>query len=187
MSNKEWIKAGCVLGGLIGVGLLVHWLLKEESEINDEQIMDAEPDTKPSQHRVNTPPEKHSDDQVEKPTTSSSTPNRAFDVPPEEAPKKEEPVAPPEKQPEVQVQEASTLPAPIADEFPLRLGSSGERVERLQVWLMRNYGVFGKINATYDAQTARLVSKYLKLNEVDKSTYQRYKMGKHVTEQVIIR
>ena len=76
---------------------------------------------------------------------------------------------------------------PIADEFPLRLGSTGRRVERLQVWLMRNYGWTGLVSDVFDLKTQVLLKKYLKRTELDRDTYQRMKMDKPVREQVAIR
>lgn len=84
----------------------------------------------------------------------------------------------------VEVKENKT---PIADEFPLRLGSKGERVERLQVWLMRNYGWTGKITGEFDEKTEGLLKKFLKRTELDEATYFKMKMEKPVYEQIIMR
>ena len=79
------------------------------------------------------------------------------------------------------------MPPPNQDEFPLRLGSKGKRVERLQVWLMRNYGWTGKISGVFDEKTEALVKKYLKNTELDEATYYKMKMEKPVYEQIVMR
>jgi hypothetical protein len=76
---------------------------------------------------------------------------------------------------------------PVADEFPLRVGSKGPRVERLQVWLMRNYGRTGIVTGNFTEETEAELKKRLHKNKLDEGTYQRYRMGKHVHEQVFIR
>jgi len=76
---------------------------------------------------------------------------------------------------------------PVADEFPLRLGSKGPRVERLKVWLLRNYGYRGQISEEFDQETEEVLERFLKITELDEDTYRRMKMEKRVHEQTIIR
>ena len=83
--------------------------------------------------------------------------------------------------------EKKTNQLPKADEFPLRLGSEGPRVERLQVWLMRNYGWTGAISSSFDEKTKHLVKKYLKIDRIDKEIYHELGMGKPVYEQTLTR
>ena len=70
--------------------------------------------------------------------------------------------------------------------FPLKTGSQGKEVERLQVWLQRNYGVFPQ-TGIYDTKTDELVKRHLKTSQVDKQLYDTHKMGSHVTEQLMVR
>jgi hypothetical protein len=79
------------------------------------------------------------------------------------------------------------LARPLADEFPLRLGSEGKRVVRLQVWLMRNYGWMGKVTGIFDEKTATLLKKGMKVTQLDEATYFNMKMEKPVHEQTIRR
>lgn len=74
---------------------------------------------------------------------------------------------------------------PKADEFPLRLGSRGPRVERLQVWLLRNYGHTGKITTVFDEHTEKLLKKHLKTPVLAEGTYYRLKMNEPVYRQSI--
>lgn len=71
----------------------------------------------------------------------------------------------------------------ISDEFPLQLGSKGNRVERLQVWLLRNYGYSSKVNSEFDEKTLALVKKHLKMDVIDEEIYNKLEMGKRVYEQ----
>ena len=76
-------------------------------------------------------------------------------------------------------------PDPKGDEFPLRLGSYGKHVERLEVWLMRNFGHTGIIRGEFDEKTLQQLMKYLKFKELDKNTYFEFGMNKPVHQQKI--
>ena len=89
--------------------------------------------------------------------------------------------------PKVELVEVKELAPPVADEFPLRLGSNGQRVVRLQVWLMRNYGWTGKVTGVFDEKTAKLLKKAIKEVALDEATYYDMKMEKPVHEQLIMR
>ncbi|QKX05373.1 hypothetical protein HN014_10755 [Aquimarina sp. TRL1] len=82
------------------------------------------------------------------------------------------------KQPQVE-----QLPIPQQSVFPLKPGSKGKEVERLQIWLLRNHGWKGEITRIYDDQTLKLVRKSLKKDQVDKHTYQKKKMGIPICQQ----
>ncbi len=68
--------------------------------------------------------------------------------------------------------------------FPLRKGSTGKEVERLQIWLLRNYGWKGAVTAIYDEQTLKLVRKCLKKDTVDQMTYEKHQMGIPIHQQI---
>ncbi|MCB9448697.1 MAG: hypothetical protein H6585_10170 [Flavobacteriales bacterium] len=85
-----------------------------------------------------------------------------------------------------EVQKKKKRPAPVADEFPLRLGSRGKRVERLNIWLMRNFGHTGVVSDVFDEITGRQLMKALKKTELDKENYLRYGMEKPVHEQKVM-
>lgn len=87
--------------------------------------------------------------------------------------------------------EASQLPedlpvTPLADEFPLRLGSKGHRVERLQIWLMKNYGWFGQISGVFDKPTEKKLVKHLGRSSIDQAFYDTHQMNAHVSEQLAV-
>ena len=75
----------------------------------------------------------------------------------------------------------------VTDGFPLRLGSKGKYVERLQVWLLRNYGLVAKVSKVFDESTLAQVKKHLKTEMVSKALFNKYKMGNHVHQQLMVR
>ena len=75
----------------------------------------------------------------------------------------------------------------VTDAFPLRLGSKGKYVERLQVWLLRNYGLVAKVSKVFDESTLAQVKKHLKTEVVSEAVFNKYKMGNHVHQQLMVR
>jgi hypothetical protein len=73
------------------------------------------------------------------------------------------------------------------DSFPLKRGSQGKRVERLQVWLLRNLGIGGNVDGLFDSITEKRLYRALGVKELDKETYMAYEMGRQVHEQKILR
>lgn len=76
-----------------------------------------------------------------------------------------------------------SVPAPLGNEFPLRLGSNGRRVERLQVWLLRQLGGTGTVTGHFDKLTEERLQKTLKVKELSKETYHGLALDKPVYEQ----
>jgi len=86
------------------------------------------------------------------------------------------------------IEEVSSLKKElISDEFPLQLGSKGKRVERLQIWLLRNYGYTGQLTKVFDEETLSLVEKHLKTKTIDEKRYQQLEIAKPVYEQATIK
>lgn len=168
MNNRTIAITVGVVGGLVGLGVLAYYLINDEKDtsILDEKIPETDNDTPTSKMSVQKP--------VPKKRVITQQANKTAKVIPITA-------ATLKKTEEIKVA------TPIADEFPLKLGSKGERVERLRVWLMRNYGWTGIINDEFDSKTNDLVMKYLKKSEVDEDTYYRLKIGKPVYEQTLKR
>ena len=69
------------------------------------------------------------------------------------------------------------------DRFPLRLGSQGPRVERLQVWLQRNLGHFGVINDRFEERLLPLLRKALGTEELSRYLYKKHRMNQHIQRQ----
>ncbi|MFC4636606.1 hypothetical protein ACFO3O_22065 [Dokdonia ponticola] len=59
----------------------------------------------------------------------------------------------------------------IPDDFPLRLGSKGERVFALQKYLLKNHGYDGMVKDEYDQKLADRVLRLLKVEQVDQKLF----------------
>ena len=67
--------------------------------------------------------------------------------------------------------------------FPLRLGSRGKEVERLQVFLMRNLGWVRKPTGIFDLHTEERCTKFFKIQEVSKEQYDKLMLDKMIHDQ----
>lgn len=72
-------------------------------------------------------------------------------------------------------------------EFPLKLGSKGIKVKRLQVFLMRKLGVVRKPTGVFDKITLKRVKQWFKSEAVNKATYDKLMLDKMVHDQRKIR
>lgn len=161
MTGRTILIGTCVVGSLVGLGFLANYVYGGKPEESGKDNPAKEPDR-----------DRH------------NSYNRSGRKRPERKRRTRPQVRPEPKTTMVEVQEKEP---PVADEFPLRLGSKGERVERLQVWLMRNYGWTGKITGEFDEKTEALLKRFLKRTELDEATYFKMKMEKPVYEQIIMR
>lgn len=166
MNKKTQIVTLGMIGGAIGLGLLANYWLSAKT-------------SKPS-------PYLDFDELLEKKETA--TPVKTQDVIKEEKEPKEELVN------KVGVHQALPIVSPKEkreetpnDQFPLKLGSQGPRVSRLQVWLLRNYGWTGAVTSTLDEKTANQMKRYLKTDALDEATYQKLKLDAPIQQQKIIR
>lgn len=164
MNGRTVLIGTCVVGSLVGLGFLARYVYGAEQEAQDEQ--------------ENIKPDKHAE------RNEHNSYNRTKKRPLAKRHKGRPQVKP---EPKVEMVEVKEQEPPIADEFPLRFGSEGKRVERLQVWLMRNYGWTGKITGVLDEKTEALLKRFLKKVELDEATYYKMKMEKPVYEQIVMR
>lgn len=170
MNGRTIFIGSCVMGSLIGLGFLAHYVYGREPE-NQNGKKDNDP--------------------VKKNRSNEQNSYNRTRIPHARRHKNRPPIKPERKV--IMVEEKETAPPatelaqPMADEFPLRLGSEGKRVERLQVWLMRNYGWTGKISGVFDEKTEALVKRFLRKTMLDEDTYYKMKMGKPVYEQIVMR
>ena len=74
-------------------------------------------------------------------------------------------------------------PVSNTDAFPLALGSKGEKVERLQKWLLRYHGYKGTINGIFDKELLDGVRQYLGRTTITELFYREKRMGLSVFEQ----
>ena len=72
---------------------------------------------------------------------------------------------------------------PNKEVFPLKLGSKGEQVKRLQIFLMRQLGRIRQPNGEFDLITQERTLKYLKQDHVDKEQYEKLMLDKMVHDQ----
>jgi hypothetical protein len=157
MNTRNIVITTSVLAGAISLGFLSYYFFLEKEEPVDQINEELEvPEVKAAPKRINLAPI------VVKKGKEKST-----------------------KQ--LKVAETHLLPMPqktiVGDEFPLQLGSKGKRVERLQIWLLRNYGYTGKLTKVFDEKTLSLVKKHLKTKTIDEKRYQQLEIAKPVHEQ----
>ena len=81
------------------------------------------------------------------------------------------------KQSDLEVVKPQEFIVEANDEFPLKLGSKGQRVWDLKVYLMKNHGVAGIITNDFDRETAERVHRFLKVDEVSKQLYNKLNIG----------
>lgn len=62
------------------------------------------------------------------------------------------------------------------DDFPLKLGSQGERVKNVQVYLLHKHGWADNVTGIFDKTTLERVEKYLKVSQISKKTYLKLNM-----------
>lgn len=173
-------------GGLFGLGLLLYYLFQADRPETGNTFRKTErpPAAKPERKavmRVVKSPKKtvQNPAPISKPKVLEKPKTDVKQVP--LVAKKQAIPAPLKTKP------AKVIKPPIADEFPLRLGSKGHRVERLNVFLTRNYGWRGKITDEFDERTLKQVRRLNKKGEVDARTYKRMRMARPVHQQIIIR
>lgn len=203
--NKKAIIGISVIIGLIGIGWLAHHFLQEDeqdkpsnedfevpnSKQAPEKPIRSKPQTQPkkktpvtSNSPVASIPRKR-----EKVSTRTSVPVRRSTPPPSRNPtievRKKDPIKV-TRGPKVQAIKR-VVDRPKADEFPLRKGSKGPKVERLNVWLTRNHGWSGKITDEFDDSTEHKLVRMTRKNEIDERTYRKMRMERPVFEQKILR
>lgn len=71
--------------------------------------------------------------------------------------------------------------------FPLKLGSHGNKVKRLQVYLMRKLGVVRKPTGEFDQITLKRVKAWFKTETVSKQVYDKLMLDKMVHDQRKVR
>lgn len=69
------------------------------------------------------------------------------------------------------------------DEFPLKLGSTGQRVKRLQIYLMRQLGWVRQPNGEFDLLTKERTQKCFKKDQIGQELYEQLMLDKMVHDQ----
>ena len=169
--------------GLAALGL--YALLREEDEQPTPTPLAKAPRAAPQVAMKAPAPDRKPIPQKEVPMQVSHRKPAPATVPP--APEKQvvEESAPAPVAVEKEVQEPvvqASIPI-LDDSFPLRLGSQGPRVERLQVWLLRNGGHFGLLDDRFDARILKQVRKTLGTETVSRKDFRKHRMNQHVHRQ----
>jgi len=159
MSEQTMQKGLLIAGGLLGLGLLGFVLFRDK----EETIEDAE----------FTIVEESKSEKEDKPIPVKKV------VPVVEM----KPVVPLEKEKKAIVIKPEVLPEPN-DDFPLKLGSKGERVYQLRVYLLKNHGAAkGLITDEFDAITEERMMKFYKVKEVSEQLFNELNMEKIKKQQ----
>lgn len=152
MKQNQAIKTGVMIaGGVLGLGLLGYCFLRAKAKPK----IDADVVTKDG-----TPSET-----VEVPQGETPTPPAV-----NTKPKRVEP-----EEPQANVRQTKKALEPQRqpnDNFPLKLGSKGPRVQQLQVYLLRHHGSAGVVTDTFDATTAARVKRFLKVNTITAALFE---------------
>lgn len=148
-----------IAGGLLGLGLLGYVLFRDK----EETVEDAE----------FTIVEESKSEKENKPTPVKKV------IPVVEM----KPIVSVEKEKKAIVNKPEVLQEPN-DDFPLKLGSKGERVYQLRVYLLKNHGAAKSlITDEFDATTEERVMKFYKVKEVSKQLFDERNMGKIKKQQ----
>lgn len=158
MTNKQLIRTTCIVGGLIGAGILVYRFNKQSTKKSSKPLAIV-PELKKAQPVV---------------ASICESPKQGKVSERQESPA-----------PDLERQETGLEKENLSAEspFPLQKGSCSKEVERLQIWLLRNHGWRGTITGVFDSQTQALVQKSLQKDSVDQATYKKHKMSTPIYQQ----
>ena len=146
--NEQTINKGFLIaGGLLGLGLLGYLFFREKEETTVDAEFTIVEEAKPVKRDC------------------------PVIVNKEVAIVKLKPIIPTQKEKKAVVVKTEVLPEPT-DDFPLKLGSKGKRVEQLQVYLLKNYGAAGIVTDEFNTITYERVLKFLKVNEITEQLFQ---------------
>ena len=142
-----------IAGGLLGLGLLGYVLFRDKEETVEDAEFTIVEESQPVKIQKPIPQKKEVSMVKMKPVVSLEKEKKAISIKPE------------------------VLPEPN-DDFPLKLGSKGERVYQLRVYLLKNHGAAKSlITDEFDAITEERVMKFYKVKEVSEQLFKQYKMG----------
>lgn len=147
MSEQTINKGLMITGGLLGIGLLGYLFFREKEETTVDAEFTIVEDVKPAQKEKVQPIKK----EVQVVKVKPSVPIKK----------------------EVKTVKIMTevLPEPN-DDFPLKLGSKGKRVEQLQVYLLKNYGAAGIVTNEFNTITHERVLKFLRVKEITEQLFE---------------
>ncbi|WP_010520477.1 hypothetical protein [Aquimarina agarivorans] len=148
MNRKQTIQTGLIAGLIIGVGLLQYRLYKMGKSKNNDFASD----------------QTFANLEIAPTTTSTTKASEKKATP--------KPVANPIKK--VTTPDLSKAPKQKKEPlFPLKLGSKGNEVTQIQMYLLKNHGWEKVTMGTFDAATQKRVQQFLKVKEVPQSLYKK--------------
>lgn len=151
--NEQTINKGLMIaGGLLGLGLLGYLFFREKEETTVDAEFTIVEDSKPNK--------------AEKPVIIKK----------EVSVVKMKPKIPFQEEKKAIIIKPKVLPEPN-DDFPLKLGSKGERVQQLRVYLLKNHGTAGIITNEFNTVTEERVLRFLKVKEVSEQLFQERNMA----------
>ncbi|QRM89519.1 hypothetical protein FG167_09845 [Lacinutrix sp. WUR7] len=146
--NEQTINKGFLIaGGLLGLGLLSYLFFREKEETTVDAEFTIVEDTKPNK------------------TERTVAVKKAIPI------VKLKPIVSAQKETKVVAIDTKVLTEPN-DDFPLKLGSKGKRVEQLQVYLLKNYGAAGIVTDEFNAITNERVLKFLKVDKITEQLFE---------------
>ena len=153
MNEQSIHKGFLIAGGLLGLGLLGYLFFREKEEITEDAEFTIVEDSKPIKTEKTVPQKKEVSVVKMKPTIPEEKEQKAIVVKPE-------------------------VPTEPNDDFPLKLGSKGERVHQLRVYLLKNHGAApGLITNEFDTITEERVLRFYKVKEVSEQLFQERNMA----------
>ncbi len=161
MGEKNINKRLIVAGGLLSLGVLGYLFFRERKETRDDTALSIIEEIKPI-------------------LTKDSAPEQKERIVSEEKEKPEVSII--EKKPEIV--KVPKVPEKPNDNFPLKLGSKGERVKQLQVYLLRHHGAAGLVHDVFDELIQERVLRFFKVNVVSEKLFQDRDMDRSKTKKI---
>jgi hypothetical protein len=151
--NEQALNKGLMIaGGLLGLGLLGYLFFREKEETTVDAEFTIVEDSKSNK--------------AEKPVIIKK----------EVSVVKIKPKIPFHNEKKTVAVKDKVLPEPN-DDFPLKLGSKGERVQQLRVYLLKNHGTAGLITNEFNTVTEERVLRFLKVKEVSEQLFKERNMA----------
>ena len=160
MINQQNIQKALLLtGGLLTLGVISYLLLRKRQTITEgnataeeiEYTIVDEPETKEQQ------------------TDTDSLDTKDTDV--SEIIQTAKVVPIPVEKKQTQPSEKTETSLEANDDFPLKLGSKGERVRKLQTYLLKNHGTAGIVNDLFDNTLLQRVKRIFKTEQISEEFY----------------
>lgn len=163
MIAKQNIQKGLLItGGLLTLGVIGYLLLRKQTISTDNESLTEEIDYTIIDKQEDAPVQQAHPDKLDTTDTDASAP---------EIIKTTKVVPIPLEKKQTQTQEKSETSPEANDDFPLKLGSKGERVRKLQTYLLKNHGTSGIVTDTFDKTVLERIKRIFKQEEISEEFY----------------